>query len=186
MTLKTGKVRNRLQLHVSPVSSPYLVHILEVEKLFPAQNFDDATLANMYVTFAKYIKWNTVIETLSMRSAFLSIPDCANNTGDIVYCFRASVGNNPVYGFSFFRQEKNPTLARGFLQKSVILLTHNAQIHLFKEVSMRIFWSSRNLLKLTLTNVKPLKIKIKIKTRSLEQLDIPISSLETQYWKLRG
>eukprot|EP01122_Echinamoeba_exundans_P002113 TRINITY_DN12075_c0_g1_i1.p1 TRINITY_DN12075_c0_g1~~TRINITY_DN12075_c0_g1_i1.p1 ORF type:complete len:691 (-),score=109.26 TRINITY_DN12075_c0_g1_i1:746-2818(-) len=40
----------------------------------------------------------------------------------------------PLYGYTFFRQKKDQTLARGYLQKSVLILSRFGFIQLFKEI----------------------------------------------------
>lgn len=41
--------------------------------------------------------------------------------------------SKPIYGYTFFRQAKDASLARGFLQKSVVLLSYLSDVNLFKE-----------------------------------------------------
>jgi len=77
---------------------------------------------------------------------FLSFPDSNSNapgtpTSDVVYSFRTkrikgngSTSDSFLNGYVFFRQEKNSNLARGYLQKSVVLLSRHAYVGLFRKV----------------------------------------------------
>jgi len=73
-----------------------------------------------------------------LSSAFMAIPDSATSTGDVVYSFKSihNLGSSkirPIFGYTFFRQAKDASLARGFLQKSVVLLSYHNDVNLFKE-----------------------------------------------------
>eukprot|EP01114_Cavostelium_apophysatum_P000675 TRINITY_DN10617_c0_g1_i1.p1 TRINITY_DN10617_c0_g1~~TRINITY_DN10617_c0_g1_i1.p1 ORF type:complete len:256 (-),score=18.37 TRINITY_DN10617_c0_g1_i1:682-1449(-) len=70
---------------------------------------------------------------------FSSFPDSNSNlSGDTVFTFRhkKSRKDSPkptfVYGHVFFRQEKDASIHRGYLQKSVVLISRHPYIALFK------------------------------------------------------
>ncbi|GAM29323.1 hypothetical protein SAMD00019534_124990, partial [Acytostelium subglobosum LB1] len=76
---------------------------------------------------------------------FLSFPDTSSHQqGDIIYSFKidckqqlvSSTTNNTSYqyGYVFFRQEKDPSIPRGYLQKSVVLLSDEHFVGLYKKV----------------------------------------------------
>eukprot|EP01132_Coremiostelium_polycephalum_P011137 gene11137-13642_t len=70
---------------------------------------------------------------------FLSFPDSNSHLqGDIIYSFKLKQVRNNVnyyqYGYVFFRQEKDSSISRGYLQKSVVLLSDEAFVGLYKKV----------------------------------------------------
>lgn len=69
---------------------------------------------------------------------FLSFPDSNSNLdGDTVYTFRLRRGGKEgeyEYGYVFFRQEKDDSMRRGYLQKSVVLLSKYGFSKLFQQV----------------------------------------------------
>ncbi|EAL67219.1 hypothetical protein DDB_G0280481 [Dictyostelium discoideum AX4] len=81
-------------------------------------------------------------EEESTNLCFLSFPDSNSHLqGDIIYSFKlketSSLGNgqcNFQYGYVFFRQEKDSSISRGYLQKSVVLLSDESFVGLFKKV----------------------------------------------------
>lgn len=87
--------------------------------------------------------------------AFLSFPDNTGSGGhgqtsindtDMVYVYRLrrtatalqrglpADDNGFLYGFVFFRQQRNDKLPRGYLQRSVVLLTHRCFLSLYLKV----------------------------------------------------
>eukprot|EP00698_Gefionella_okellyi_P008108 TRINITY_DN1996_c0_g1_i4.p1 TRINITY_DN1996_c0_g1~~TRINITY_DN1996_c0_g1_i4.p1 ORF type:complete len:636 (-),score=120.47 TRINITY_DN1996_c0_g1_i4:1235-3064(-) len=73
----------------------------------------------------------------STTLSFLSFPDSnATALGDTIYTFKVnslpSLCSTPVYAYTFFRQQKDQSQKRGFLQKSVVLLSHLPYIALFE------------------------------------------------------
>ncbi|KYQ89269.1 hypothetical protein DLAC_09928 [Tieghemostelium lacteum] len=77
----------------------------------------------------------------STNLCFLSFPDSNSHLqGDIIYTFKlkhVEDSNGQVsyqYGYVFFRQEKDDTISRGYLQKSVVLLSDEPFVGLFKKV----------------------------------------------------
>lgn len=70
---------------------------------------------------------------------FMSFPDSNSTTGDTLYSFRTRVlgANNEeefLHGYVFFRQVKDASITRGYLQKSVVLLSTHSYVGLFKKV----------------------------------------------------
>lgn len=69
---------------------------------------------------------------------FLSFPDSNSNLdGDTIFCFRlrrSGKGDVYEYGYVFFRQEKDDTMRRGYLQKSVVLLSKFPFVKLYKQL----------------------------------------------------
>ncbi|EGC32555.1 hypothetical protein DICPUDRAFT_155470 [Dictyostelium purpureum] len=72
---------------------------------------------------------------------FLSFPDSNSHLqGDIIYSFRLreTTTNNGFgsfqYGYVFFKQVKDASISRGYLQKSVVLLSDESFVGLFKKV----------------------------------------------------
>ncbi|EGG15703.1 hypothetical protein DFA_10545 [Cavenderia fasciculata] len=72
---------------------------------------------------------------------FLSFPDSNSHLqGDIIYCFKLKYWNQETrlydyqYGYVFFRQEKNDRIERGYLQRSVVLLSDEPFVGLYKKV----------------------------------------------------
>jgi hypothetical protein len=84
----------------------------------------------------------TFTEEEKHNICFLAFPESSNNEGDHVYSFRLRrvIGSESrgvtksLYGFVFFRQTKNATISRGYLQKSVVLISSYPFINLFKQV----------------------------------------------------
>lgn len=68
--------------------------------------------------------------------AFLAFPDSNsfNQLGDITYVFRMKSTEEYLYGFVYFRLKRDPSKPRGFFQKSVVLLSPNPFVGLFKQV----------------------------------------------------
>jgi len=85
---------------------------------------------------------------------FLAFPDSNSNLcRDVIYCFRClktrktsatsqreqKIQNQCFfYGFVFFRQEKDSSIPRGYLQKSVVLLSKHPYFALFKKMLLLI------------------------------------------------
>lgn len=65
---------------------------------------------------------------------FMSFPDSNSVTGDTLYSFRTRISGEYQHGYVFFRQVKDPSIARGYLQKSVVLLSPHPYVGLFKKV----------------------------------------------------
>jgi hypothetical protein len=68
---------------------------------------------------------------------FMSFPDSNSSTGDTMYSFRTKYGgitDSFLHGYVFFRQEKDPTVARGYVQRSVVLMSPHPYVGLFKKV----------------------------------------------------
>uniref|UniRef100_A0A6B2L0S0 UDENN domain-containing protein n=1 Tax=Arcella intermedia TaxID=1963864 RepID=A0A6B2L0S0_9EUKA len=74
---------------------------------------------------------------------FLSFPETTGDVGDTIYTFRLKrqrdqnkkrKTNKYLYGFVFFRQEKDSSISRGYLQKSVVLVSPHPYINLFTKV----------------------------------------------------
>jgi hypothetical protein len=79
---------------------------------------------------------------------FLSFPETSVDVGDTIYTFRLrryvepspnakkkkKLENQYLFGFVLFRQQKDPSISRGYLQKSVVLVSPYPHISLFKKV----------------------------------------------------
>lgn len=71
---------------------------------------------------------------------FLAFPDSNSLVSeDTIFSFRIRTGSNSSsptfqYGYVFFRQKRDEKLARGFLQKSVVLLSPLPYVGLFKKI----------------------------------------------------
>lgn len=79
---------------------------------------------------------------------FSSFPESVNSECDIVYSFRLNRAKpksasdkdaltpteQSLFGFVFFRQVKDESISRGYLQKSIVLISSVPYINLFKEV----------------------------------------------------
>jgi len=82
----------------------------------------------------------TFKEDESTNLCFLSFPDSNSHLqGDIIYSFKLkqTLSNGSTtfqYGYVFFRQEKDSSISRGYLQKSVVLLSDESFVGLFKKV----------------------------------------------------
>jgi hypothetical protein len=76
-----------------------------------------------------------------------AMPDCnVSGTGDFFYCFRVRKSRGlPLfssslleqtfeYCYSLFRQERNAGCARGYFQKSVVLVTRHPYVNLFERL----------------------------------------------------
>jgi hypothetical protein len=68
--------------------------------------------------------------------AALAFPDSHSaNLGDTTFCFRLRLHNNDnVYGFVCFRQVVDKTSARGYFQKSSVLLSHLPLTNIFERI----------------------------------------------------
>jgi len=71
---------------------------------------------------------------------FMSFPDSNSVTGDTMYSFRTRYSGGQektdsyLHGYVFFRQVKDASIARGYLQKSVVLMSPHPYVGLFKKV----------------------------------------------------
>lgn len=71
---------------------------------------------------------------------FMSFPDSNSTTGDTLYSFRTRISggdknnDNFLHGYVFFRQVKDASVARGYIQKSVVLMSPHPYVGLFKKV----------------------------------------------------
>eukprot|EP01124_Arcella_intermedia_P004470 TRINITY_DN12540_c0_g1_i1.p1 TRINITY_DN12540_c0_g1~~TRINITY_DN12540_c0_g1_i1.p1 ORF type:complete len:130 (-),score=19.16 TRINITY_DN12540_c0_g1_i1:108-497(-) len=83
----------------------------KLENMFPKMEFQDKETSNL---------------------CFLSFPETTGDVGDTIYTFRLKrqrdqnkkrKTNKYLYGFVFFRQEKDSSISRGYLQKSVVLVS---------------------------------------------------------------
>lgn len=71
----------------------------------------------------------------------MSFPD-SNSTkeGDFVFCFKYRNTTNPKdagvfsYGYVFFRQQKDPSIHRGYFQKSIVLISGYPFVQLYEEL----------------------------------------------------
>lgn len=86
-----------------------------LEYTYPPMNFTDEEVTNI---------------------CFMSFPDSNSITGDTMYSFRTrySRGGIFLHGYVFFRQIKDPSIARGYLQKSVVLMSPHPYVGLYKKV----------------------------------------------------
>lgn len=71
--------------------------------------------------------------------AFLSFPDCnVNTSSDSLFTFRTRKGDRRLnqfhHGYAYFRQQKDETSSRGYLQKSIVVLSPLLHAHFFKRL----------------------------------------------------
>lgn len=76
----------------------------------------------------------------------MALPDSnTGNVGDSVYTFRLRSDSLPLFssspldhtylfGYCFFRQQRDPALPRGFFQKAVVIVTDLPYVGLFKKI----------------------------------------------------
>eukprot|EP00002_Diphylleia_rotans_P032204 TRINITY_DN6745_c0_g1_i1.p1 TRINITY_DN6745_c0_g1~~TRINITY_DN6745_c0_g1_i1.p1 ORF type:complete len:391 (-),score=57.13 TRINITY_DN6745_c0_g1_i1:1179-2351(-) len=68
---------------------------------------------------------------------FMAFPDSSAAVGDMIYSFRFPIAENlkrGVYGYAVFRQQRDVTEKRGYLQKSLVLLSMRPYVGLFEKV----------------------------------------------------
>eukprot|EP01080_Neovahlkampfia_damariscottae_P000196 gene196-4442_t len=67
--------------------------------------------------------------------SYLSFPDSntTNTVGSTNFNFRIQYKDDFLYGFVYFRQQRDSSIERGFLQKSIIILTKYPFIKLYSE-----------------------------------------------------
>jgi len=98
----------------------------KLDSMLPKLDFNDKEISNL---------------------CFLSFPETSVDVGDIIYTFRLrryveiqpgkkrkKHENQYLFGFVFFRQQKDPSISRGYLQKSVVLISPYPHVSLFKKV----------------------------------------------------
>ena len=66
----------------------------------------------------------------------MSFPDSYvfSPEGELFYAFQLKFENEPLYCYSYFTQKKDPTNARGYFQKSIVLVSKIRLIKIFKVV----------------------------------------------------
>lgn len=79
---------------------------------------------------------STLNEEQQQQLAFLAFPDSNsfNSLGNLSYVFCMKSVGLEYFGFVYFNQKRDTTKPRGFFQKSVVLLTKNPFISLFKQI----------------------------------------------------
>lgn len=92
----------------------------KLEKMIPSIDFDDNLLSTI---------------------CFSSFPDCNIYKRDTIFTFKVCRERNKYgkptqyyYGYVFFRQEKDTRISRGYLQKSVVIITKSNFVKLFTNV----------------------------------------------------
>eukprot|EP01100_Stratorugosa_tubuloviscum_P006758 TRINITY_DN2875_c2_g1_i1.p1 TRINITY_DN2875_c2_g1~~TRINITY_DN2875_c2_g1_i1.p1 ORF type:complete len:502 (-),score=177.34 TRINITY_DN2875_c2_g1_i1:21-1526(-) len=105
---------------------------------FCVVNFDLEYGPNLEETFPE----TNFSEEEKTNISFLSLPD-SNSTieSDTAFCFRfrnTSSPNNFYYGFSFFRQQRDSTNLRGFMQKSIVLISPLPLFSVFRKIILQL------------------------------------------------
>jgi len=91
----------------------------KLEFMYPAINFSDEDISN--ICFSSFPDSNS---NLSERDTIFSFRHKRTSTGKSKPSF--------FFGYVFFRQEKNASIHRGYLQKSVVILSKHPFFALFK------------------------------------------------------
>jgi len=123
-----------------------------MEEVIPTQDLDNLPLSQWLTCFC-VVKFDIEIgQTLEYtyppmkftdeeitNICFMSFPDSNSVTGDTLYSFRTRISSankkeEYQHGYVFFRQVKDASIARGYLQKSVVLLSPHPYVGLFKKV----------------------------------------------------
>ena len=75
-------------------------------------------------------------EKLKKIIGYFSFPDSYvfSPEGELFYTFQLKFENEPLYCYSHFTQKKDPTNARGYFQKSIVLVSKIRLIKIFKVV----------------------------------------------------
>lgn len=98
-------------------------------------------VVNFDLNVGQMLEWSYPSHVLDDEDASnvcnLSFPDSnVSQIGDSVYCFTVRLASSRAYlhGVSFFRQQHDASNARGFFQKSVVLLSALPLVELFESI----------------------------------------------------
>lgn len=79
---------------------------------------------------------NKYPEKLLKLIGYFSFPDSyvLTNEGDLFYCYQLKFDKEPLYCYSLYTQRKDPTNARGYFQKSIVLVSRHRLVRLFRVI----------------------------------------------------
>lgn len=75
-------------------------------------------------------------EKLLKLIGYFSFPDSyvLTNEGDLFFCYQLKFDKEPLYCYSLYTQRKDATNARGYFQKSIVLVSRHRLVRIFRVI----------------------------------------------------
>ena len=86
-------------------------------------------------------------ENLLKLIGYFSFPDSyvLTNEGDLFYCYQLKFEKEPIYCYSLFTQKKDSSNARGYFQKSIVVVSKHRLVKIFRIILNEILKKSKTI-----------------------------------------